>query len=106
MSHQEIITRMNAEINTPESWSRRWQIERDHNERLGKQASLARAGVHQLRSRAVDRYAAHKQSTDQARTANDVRRADLHEKMCSVQSGMVRALDDVLQLFDQIEHIE
>jgi hypothetical protein len=26
--------------------------------------------------------------------------------MCIVQSGMVRALDDVLALFDQIEHMD
>jgi hypothetical protein len=106
MSHQETIARMNAELNTTEAWERRWQVEREHNERLLKQASLARTGVHQLRARAIERYAAYQQSAAQARTANDPRRADLHEKMCNVQSGMTRALDDVLQLFDQIEHIE
>jgi hypothetical protein len=106
MSHQETIARMNAELNTTDTWSRRWQIEREHNERLLKQASLAREGIHQLRARAIERYAAHQQSAGQARTANDPRRTDVHEKMCSVQSGMTRALDDVLQLFDQIEHIE
>jgi hypothetical protein len=106
MSHQEEIARMNAELNTTESWSRRWQIEREHNERLCKQASQAREGIHQLRARAIERYAAYQQSAGQARTANDPRRADLHEKMCNVQSGMTRALDDVLQLFDQIEHID
>jgi hypothetical protein len=102
MTHQEILTRMNAELNTPESWSRRWQIERDHNERLSAQATIIRTGVHDLHRRAVERYATHQQSAGQARTANDARRADLHERMCSVQSGMIRALDDVLQLLDQV----
>jgi len=102
MSHQETIARMNAELNTTEAWERRWQVEREHNERLLKQASLAREGIHQLRARAIERYGAYQQSAGQARTANDARRADLHERMCSVQSGMTRALDDVLQLFDQV----
>jgi replicative DNA helicase len=102
MTHHEILTRMNAELNTPESWSRRWQIERDHNERLSAQATIIRTGVHDLHRRAVERYATHQQSAGQARTANDARRADLHERMCSVQSGMIRALDDVLQLLDQV----
>jgi hypothetical protein len=106
MSHQETIARMNAELNTTESWSRRWQIEREHNERLLKQASLAREGIHQLRARAIERYAAYQQSASAARTANDPRRTDVHERMCNVQSGMTRALDDVLQLFDQIDRAD
>lgn len=102
MSHQETIARMNAELNTTEAWSRRRQIERDHNERLSAQATIIRTGVHDLHRRAVERYATHQQAAGQARTANDARRADLGERMCSVQSGMIRALDDVLQLLDQV----
>jgi hypothetical protein len=106
MSHQETIARMNAELNTTEAWERRWQVEREHNERLLKQASLAREGIHQLRARAIERYGNNQRNASDARTADDPRRAATYEKMCVVQSGMTRALDDVLQLFDQIEHIE
>jgi len=106
MSHQEKIERINAELNTSETWARRWQVEREHNERLCKQASMVRAGVHDLRARAVARYSNNQVSASAARTAEDPRKADVYDRMCIVQSGMVRALDDVLQLFDQIEHIE
>lgn len=102
MTHHEILTRMNAELNTPESWARRWQIERDHNERLGAQATIIRTGIHDLKRRAVERYATHQQSAGQARTANDAHRTELHESLRSVQSGKIRALDDVLQLLDQV----
>jgi hypothetical protein len=106
MSHQEKIERINAQLNTSETWARRWQVEREHNERLLKQATLARAGVHQLRARAIERYSHNQRYAADLRTADDPKRADVYERMCVVQSGMVRALDDVLQLFDQIEHIE
>lgn len=106
MSHQETIERMNAELNTSDTWARRWQVEREHNERLLKQASMAREGVRQLRARAVDRYTHNQQYASDLRAGDDPKRADVYERMCIVQSGMVRALDDVLQLFDQIEHIE
>jgi hypothetical protein len=106
MSHQEKIERINAQLNTTDTWSQRWQIEREHNERLLKQASLAREGVHQLRSRALERYTNNQRYASDARAGDDPRRADVYERMCVVQSGMVRALDDVVQLFDQIEHLE
>ncbi len=106
MSHQEEIERINAQLNTTDTWARRWQIEREHNERLLKQASQARAGVHQLREHAIERYTNNQRYASEARTAEDPRRADVYERMCIVQSGMVRALDDILQLFDQIEHME
>jgi hypothetical protein len=106
MSHQEKIERMNADLNTPATWSQRWQVEREHNERLLKHAGLARTGVQGLRARAIERYNNNQQYASDARRAEDPRKADIYERMCIVQSGMVRALDDVLQLFDQIEHIE
>jgi len=106
MSHQEKIQRINAELNTTETWSKRWQVEREHNERLCKAASLAREGIQQLRARAIERYSHNQRYAADLRTADDRKRADVYERMCVVQSGMVRALDDVLQLFDQIEHIE
>jgi hypothetical protein len=106
MSHQETIERINAQLNTSDTWAQRWQIEREHNERLLKQASLAREGVHQLRSRALERYTNNQRYASDARAGDDPRRADVYDRMCIVQSGMVRALDDVVQLFDQIEHLE
>jgi len=106
MSHQEKIERMNAELNTSDTWARRWQVEREHNERLLKQASMAREGVHQLRSRAIERYNHNQRYAADARAGDDPRRADVYERMCIVQSGMIRALDDVLQLFDQIDRAD
>jgi hypothetical protein len=106
MSHQEKIERLNAQLNTTDTWAQRWQIEREHNERLLKQASQARTGVHQLRAAAIERYANNQRNAAAARTAEDPRKADVYDRMSIVQSGMVRALDDVLQLFDQIEHMD
>jgi hypothetical protein len=106
MSHQEKIEKLNAQLNTTDTWAQRWQIEREHNERLLKQASQARAGVHQLREHAIERYTNNQRYASEARTAEDPRKADVYDRMCIVQSGMVRALDDVLQLFDQIEHMD
>jgi len=106
MSHQEKIEKLNAQLNTTDTWARRWQIEREHNERLLKQASQARAGVIDLRSKAIERYANNQRYATEARTAEDPRKADVYERMCIVQSGMLRALDDILQLFDQIEHMD
>jgi hypothetical protein len=103
MSHEETVRRMNAELNTPESWERRWQIEREHNERLMRQAGLVRAGVTGLRQAAVARYASNQRMAAQCRQEEDARRVEIHERMCVVQSGMVRALDDVLQLLDEVE---
>jgi len=56
MSHQEKIERINAELNTSETWARRWQIEREHNERLAAEADKVRTGVQGLRARAIERY--------------------------------------------------
>jgi hypothetical protein len=106
MSHQDKIEKLNAQLNTTDTWAQRWQIEREHNERLLKQASQARAGVHQLREHAVERYANNQRYAAEARTAEDGRKADVYDRMCIVQSGMVRALDDVLALFDQVDRAE
>jgi hypothetical protein len=100
MSHQEKIKRMNAQINTPDTWAQRWQIEREHNERLGGEAAKVRASVLEYKSRAMQRYTNNQQYAAEARTAGDTRRSDVYERMCVVQSGMVRALDDVLELMD------
>jgi len=106
MSHQDKIEKLNAQLNTTDTWAQRWQIEREHNERLLKQASQARAAVIELREHAVERYANNQRYAADARQSEDPRRADVYERMCIVQSGMVRALDDVLALFDQIEHMD
>jgi hypothetical protein len=106
MSHQEKIERMNAQLNTTDTWAQRWQIEREHNERLLKQASQARAAVIELREHAVERYANNQRYAADARQSEDPRKADVYERMCIVQSGMVRAFDDVLQKFDQIDRAE
>jgi hypothetical protein len=106
MSHQEKIQRINAELNTSETWARRWQVEREHNERLCKAASLVREGIQQLRARAIERYTHNQRYAADLRTADDPKRADVYERMCVVQSGMVRALDDVLQLLDQVDRAD
>ena len=106
MSHQEKIERINAQLNTSETWARRWQVEREHNERLCKQASLAREAVYKLKSAAATAYSKHGAQAAAARAAEDERALRNHERMLIIQSARTAALDDVLQLFDQIEHIE
>jgi hypothetical protein len=102
MTHHEILTRMNAELNTPESWARRWQIEREHNEHLASQGSMVRTGVHDLHRRAIERFTNHQAWAREARHADDPRRAEVYERICTTESGRVRALDDVLELMDAI----
>ena len=102
MSHQEKIERINAALNTSESWARRWQVEREHNERLAAEAEKVRTGVQGLRARAIERFGHNQQYAAEARAADDRKRAEVYERMCTVQSGMVRALDDVLELFDAV----
>ena len=106
MSHQETIERMNAQLNTSETWSQRWQVEREHNERLLKQASMAREAVYKLKSLAAAAYSKHGTQAAAARAAGDDRSLRVHERMLIIQSARTTALDDLLQLFDQIEHIE
>ena len=106
MSHQEKIERINAQLNTSETWARRWQVEREHNERLCKQASMVRTGVHQLRTATSQAYTKHGSLAAAARAAEDERALRNHERMLIVQSARAAALDDILQLLDQIEHIE
>jgi hypothetical protein len=106
MSHQEKIERMNADLNTPATWSQRWQVEREHNERLLKQASLARQAIYNLKAEAAKLYAKHGTHAANARAAGDDRALRNHERILIIQSARTGALDDILQLFDQIEHIE
>jgi hypothetical protein len=106
MSHQETIERMNAELNTSDTWSQRWQVEREHNERLLKQASLARTGVHQLRAATAQAYTKHGDLAAAARAAGDDRTLRNHERMLIVQSARAAALDDVLELLDHVDRAE
>jgi hypothetical protein len=102
MSHQEKIERMNAELNTSEAWERRWQIEREHNERLNAKALRLRGEVLELRRAAMERAANNQRYAGDARSGEDARRAEVYERLCVVQSGMVRALDDVIAAMDRL----
>ena len=102
MSHQEKIERINAELNTSETWSQRWQIEREHNERLAAEAEKVRAGILELKARAMQRYNYNQQYTAFARNAADKSGAGVYDRMCHVENGRLRALDDVLQLMDTV----
>jgi len=106
MSHQEKIQRINAELNTAETWHQRWQIEREANERLGKQASMVRTGVHQLRTAAGQSYSKHGSLAAAARAAGDDRSLRNHERMLIVQSARAAALDDILELLDHVDRAE
>jgi hypothetical protein len=48
MNTLEQLAQWQAEINGPGSWARRWQIEREDNERLNAVANMVRTGVHGL----------------------------------------------------------
>ena len=102
MSHAETILRINAELNTADTWARRWQVEREHNERLSAAADKVRTGIHGLRQRANERYSHNQQYAAQALAAGDGRRVEVHERLCAIESGRVRALDDVLELMDAV----
>lgn len=102
MSHAETIHRLNAAMNTPDTWAQRWQVERELNERLNSEAQQIRTGLHDLKARAVERYTNNQQYAREARHADDPKRAEVYERMVTIESGRVRALDDVLELMDAI----
>jgi hypothetical protein len=106
MSHQEKIQRINAELNTTETWSKRWQVEREHNERLCKAASLVREGIQQLRAATSQAYTKHGSLAAAARAAEDERALRNHERMLIIQSARAAALDDVLELLDQVDRAD
>jgi hypothetical protein len=105
MSHQERIDKLNAELNTADSWARRWQIEREANERFGRQASLVRSGVQSLRAAAVQRFTYH-QHAAAADSPGGKDSAEVHHRLAHVHTGRVRALDDVLDLLDEVDRAE
>lgn len=102
MSHQETLERMNAELNTADTWARRWQIEREHNERLNSKALRLRGEVLELRRAAVERASNNQRFAAEARSGDDPKRAEVYERLCVVQSGMIRALDDVIAAMDRL----
>jgi hypothetical protein len=102
MSHQETLARMNAELNTTEAWERRWQLEREHNERRNAAALRLRAEVLELRRAAMERATNNQRYASEARQSDDPKRAEVYERLCVVQSGMLRALDDVIAAMDRL----
>ena len=99
MSHQEKIQRINAELNTTEVWSRRWQIEREHNERLAAEAEKVRTGVHGLRARALRAYNTNRQRSLGQQRADE---ASIFQRQCEREAGAMAALDTVLELMDTV----
>ena len=81
MSHAETIHRLNAAMNTPDTWAQRWQVEREANERLEKQAGMLRTAIHAMRAASIKRYGSDKHPMD---------------------GYMVRAFTDVIELMDRI----
>lgn len=102
MSHAETIQRMNAAMNTPDTWAKRWQIEREANERLNSKSLRLRAEVLELRRVAVERAANHQRFAAEARTGEEPKRAEVYERLAIVQGGMLRALDDVIAAMDRL----
>lgn len=102
MSHQERIDKLNAELNTAQSWAHRWQIEREANERFGRQASLVRSGVQSLRAAAVQRFTYHQHAAAEGAASG----AEVHHRLAHIHTGRVRALDDVLDILDEVDRAE
>jgi hypothetical protein len=50
----------------------------------------------------MQRYTSNQQHAAAAKAAGDTGRPELYERMSTVQSGMVRAFDDVLELMDAV----
>jgi hypothetical protein len=100
MSHEETIRKMNAAINTTDAWERRWQIEREANERLLKCAQIVRLTVLQLRDGALQKYKQLKAKNITALDAGHKMDADILERLCGRQSGAVEMADQVLRALD------
>jgi hypothetical protein len=92
--------RMNAEINTSADWQRRWQIEREDNERLNAVLSRVRTGVHGLIANA-QRMQRDQEAKLVAATEPHVHRAGLVGAASA--HGRFTALHDVLELMEAAE---
>ena len=101
MSHHETLQRMNSELNTAETWARRWQIEREENERLNAEAGMVRARVREMRARAVEGYGRNQREASAAIGAGNHSRAEALDRACASGMGAVRALDAVLEMMDR-----
>jgi hypothetical protein len=101
MSYEETIRKMNAAINTTDAWERRWQIEREANERLLKCAQIVRLTVLQLRDAALQKYKQLKAKNIAALDAGNMRDADMLERLSSRQGGCVEMADNVLRALDE-----
>jgi len=101
MSYEETIRKMNAAINTTEAWERRWQIEREANERLLTCAQIVRGTVLQLRDAALQKYKQLKAKNIAALDAGNMRDADMLERLSGRQSGSVEMADQVLRALDE-----
>jgi len=99
MSHKEKIERINAALNGADAWERRWQIEREHNERLAAEAEKVRTGVHALRAQALRAYNINRQRSLGEQRAGD---ASIFQRQCERDSGAMTALDTVLELMDTV----
>lgn len=92
--------RLNAEINGPGSWARRWQIEREDNERLNAVLSRVRTGVHGLIANA-QRMQRDQEAKLVAGTEPHVHRAGMVGAASA--HGRFTALHDVLELMEAAE---
>jgi hypothetical protein len=101
MSYEETIRKMNAAINTTDAWERRWQIEREANERLLKCAQIVRSTALQLRDGALQKYKQLKAKNITALDAGHTRDSDILERLCGRQSGAVEMADQVLRALDE-----
>lgn len=100
MSHHEKIQRMNAQLNTPDQWHKRWQIEREANERLNTAALRLRSEVLHLRRAAVERATAHQRFAAEARLGDEPRRAQMYDDIVTISTAKARAFDEVIAAMD------
>jgi hypothetical protein len=102
MSHAETIHRLNAAMNTPDTWAQRWQVEREQNERLNAKALRLRGEVLELRRAAVERGTSHQRFAQEARLAEQGRRAEVYDRIVADEAAKIRALDDVIAAMDRL----
>jgi len=100
MSCEEVVRNMNAALNTPATWEKRWQIERECNEQLQAAGQRLRTGLYSLQAASGVRYERRK-SLD--RGAMDAGSAASHDRMLSREAGYAAALHDVLELMEAAE---
>jgi|GEM_PF-5486665 len=101
MSSEETIRNMNAALNTTEAWERRWQIEREANERLLTCAQIVRGTVLQLRDGALQKYKQLKTKNIAALDEGRMRDSEILDRLSSRQGGCVEMADNVLRALDE-----